>query len=99
MQETGLHGSTTGAAGSTRYEDTVAEKAGATLSNLKGTAQDTVERAAQAAQRLSAQAGELWAQRDQTIESARTYIRAHPIATIGIAIAVGLLLSRLTTRR
>jgi ElaB/YqjD/DUF883 family membrane-anchored ribosome-binding protein len=33
------------------------------------------------------------------IGTARSYVREHPVAAIGIAIAVGLLISRLTSRR
>lgn len=102
MENTGLHGSTSGT-GAGRFGEALAEKAGTSIGQLTETAQQAVgrvtEAASQAAQRLSAHTDELWELQGRAMDSARTYIRAHPIATIGIAIAVGLLLSRLTSRR
>jgi ElaB/YqjD/DUF883 family membrane-anchored ribosome-binding protein len=81
----------------------VAEKAGTSLGHLQQTAQQTVDRvteaASQAAQKLSAHRDELWALQGRAMDSTRSYVRTHPIAAIGIAIAIGLLLSRLTSRR
>jgi ElaB/YqjD/DUF883 family membrane-anchored ribosome-binding protein len=37
--------------------------------------------------------------RGQATDTARTYMREHPVATIGIAVAIGLVLSRLLSRR
>jgi ElaB/YqjD/DUF883 family membrane-anchored ribosome-binding protein len=55
--------------------------------------------ASQTANRLSEKGQELWDMRGQAADHARSYVREHPIATIGIAIAIGLLISRLTSRR
>jgi ElaB/YqjD/DUF883 family membrane-anchored ribosome-binding protein len=55
--------------------------------------------ASQAASRLSERGQELWDMRGEAADTARSYVREHPIATIGIAIAIGLLISRLTSRR
>lgn len=104
MQNTGMQGSTQGAgAAATRFAENIAEKAGTSLGELQHTAQQTMDRvteaASQAAQRLSAHSDELWAMQDRAMESTRNYVRAHPIAAIGIAIAIGLILSKLTSRR
>lgn len=101
MQNTGMQGSTQG--GATRFAENIAEKAGTSLGQLQQSAQQTMDRvteaASQAAQRLSEHSDELWAMQDRAMESTRAYVRAHPIAAIGIAIAIGLILSRLTSRR
>jgi ElaB/YqjD/DUF883 family membrane-anchored ribosome-binding protein len=98
MQNTGMQGSTP--AGTT-HQETVAEHASAGLSRLSDSAQQTMERfthaASQAASRLSEQGEALM--HGRAAETARNYMREHPLATIGIAVAVGLLLSRLLTRR
>jgi ElaB/YqjD/DUF883 family membrane-anchored ribosome-binding protein len=108
MQNTGMQGSTHGGAGTTtRFAEALAEKAGTSLGELQQTARQTVDRvteaatqaASDAAQRLSAHSDELLALQGRAMDNARTYVRAHPIAAIGIAIAIGLILSRLTSRR
>ena len=103
MQKTDMQGSTHGATGATRFAENLAEKAGTSLGQLQQTAQQTVDRvteaASQAARRLSAHKDQLWALQERALESTRTYVKAHPIAAIGIAVAIGLLLSRLTSRR
>ena len=97
MANTSMQGSTA------RHAENIAEKAGATLNQLSDAAQQTVDRvteaASQAAQRLGEHADELWALQQRATESTRSYVRDHPIAAIAIAIAVGLLLARLTSRR
>jgi ElaB/YqjD/DUF883 family membrane-anchored ribosome-binding protein len=85
-----------------RYAEKIAEKAGATMNQISGAAQQTVDRvtdaASQAAQRLGEHTDELWELQQRAMESTRSYVREHPIAAIGIAIGVGLLLARLTSR-
>ena len=82
-------------------EARIAEQASAGLARLSDTAQQTMGRvsdyASQAASRLSERSQELMD--SEAVESARSYVRQHPIAAIGIAIAVGLLISKLTSRR
>ena len=93
MQNTGMHGSTPSASTTER----LAEQASAGLSRLSDTAQQTMGRVTEYASRLSDRSQELMDSR--AFESARTYVRQHPIAAIGLAIAVGLLISKLTSRR
>ena len=97
---------TTGMQGSSQSQGTVdklTEQASAGLSRLSDTAQQTMGRvsqaASQAASRLSEKGHEFYDMRGEYVESARSYVREHPIAAIGIAIAIGLVISRLTSRR
>lgn len=97
MQNTGMQGSTPSAT----TAEKLAEQASAGLSRLTDTAQQTMGRvtdyASQAAARLSDKGHDLMQAR--AVESARSYVREHPVAAIGIAIAIGLIISRLTARR
>lgn len=103
MQKTGMQGSTPGIATAGRNTEYLADQARAGLSRISETAQhamDTLSHAAsQAADRLSSHSEELWALQGRAADTTRSYIREHPLATIGIAIAIGVLLSRLTSRR
>jgi ElaB/YqjD/DUF883 family membrane-anchored ribosome-binding protein len=103
MQNTGMQGSTPSATTTGRYAENIAERATDRLGRLSETAQQTMDRvtdaASQAANRLSERGQELWEMRGEAVDTARSYVRQHPIATIGIAIAIGLLISRLTSRR
>ena len=100
MQNTGMQGSTPGAAG---VGQDIAERAVAKLGQLSETAQQTMERltraASQAASRVGGKTHELWDAQGPAVEKARTYMREHPLVTIGVAVAIGLVLSRLLTRR
>lgn len=100
MQSTGMQGSTPTATASQAAQD-MASRASEKLSDITSAAQDTMGRwsASQAANRLSERGEELWEMRGQAADTARTYMREHPLATIGIAVAVGLILSRLLSRR
>ena len=99
MQNTGMQGSTP--LSSTEQPEGAAERASASLSRLSDSAQQTLERfshaASEAASRLSAHGEALMHSR--RAEEAREYMRAHPMATIGIAVAIGFVLSRLLSRR
>ena len=93
MQNTGMHGSTP----SQTTAEKIAEQASAGLSRLSDTAHQTMGRVSDYASRLSERSHELMDSR--YVESARTYVRQHPVAAIGLAIAIGLLISKLTSRR
>jgi ElaB/YqjD/DUF883 family membrane-anchored ribosome-binding protein len=99
MQNTGMQGSTPSAT----TAEKIAEQASAGLSRLTDTAQQTMGRvtdyASQAAARLSDKGRDLMDMEGRALESARSYVRQHPVAAIGIAIAIGLIISRLTSRR
>lgn len=97
---TGMQGSSQGGAGTV---EKLTEQASAGLSRLSDTAQQTMGRvtqaASQAAGRLSDKGHELYDLQSEYIDTARSYVREHPMAAIGIAIAIGLVISRLTSRR
>ena len=97
MQNTGMQGSTPAAS----RPESAAEQTSAGLSRLSETAHQTMERltqaASQATSRLAPRVEELL--NAPPVERARTYMRAHPLAAIGIAVAIGLVLSRLLSRR
>lgn len=99
MQNTSMQGSTP-ADTTPRVEDTFTD-AGAGLGRLSDSAQQTMERfaesATQAAKRLGSQGEALL--HGPTAEKARAYMRDHPMATVGIAVAAGLILSKLLSRR
>ena len=90
MQKTGMEGSNAGALSTG-------------LNRISDTAQETLDRltraASIAADRLTDRSDELWALRGRAAETARSYAREHPLVTLGVAIAVGVLLSRLISRR
>lgn len=62
-------------------------------------AHETVDRLADAAERTAqrmSEKGEQFSEtRDRVMAQTRSYVQSHPIATIGIAVAAGFLLSRL----
>ena len=102
MQSTGMQGSTSTATATQAAQD-IASRASEKLSDITSAAQGTMDRwssaASQAASRLGQRGEELWDMRGEAADTARTYMREHPLATIGIAVAVGLILSRLLSRR
>lgn len=99
MQNAGMQGSTS--AGAAREAENLTGQQGGGLGRLSDSAQQTMERftqaASQAASRLSAQGQQLL--QSANAEKAKTYMREHPVASVGIAVAVGLLLSKLLSRR
>jgi ElaB/YqjD/DUF883 family membrane-anchored ribosome-binding protein len=80
----------------------VAQRAHASIDRVRTSAHETVERAASlassAADRVSARSGDLLATKDEWMETTRGYVREHPFAALGIALAAGYLLSRITGR-
>jgi ElaB/YqjD/DUF883 family membrane-anchored ribosome-binding protein len=95
MQHTGMEGSNPAAG--------LAEEGASRLGRVSETAQqalDRITRAAQdAAERLGERSEELWALQGRAIESARGYAKQHPLATIGVAIAIGVVISKLLSLR
>lgn len=101
MQNTGS--STPGIESTGRRGEYLADQARAGLGRMSETAHHAMDRlseaASQAAERLGAHSEELWALQGRAADTTRSYIREHPLATIGIAIAIGVLISRFTSRR
>lgn len=94
MQTTGMHGS------SPSTED-AREQMSDKLHQLGDSAHQTYDRlrtsAADYAERMRPRVEE-W-MHAPAVEKTRVYMREHPLAAVGIAIAVGLVLSRLLSRR
>lgn len=84
-----------------------AEQGAEQIEKLSGNAQETVNRIADAtAARVrnlglkGEQMRQQWMEtQEQWVGSARECVRSHPIASVAIAVGVGLLLSRLTSRQ
>jgi ElaB/YqjD/DUF883 family membrane-anchored ribosome-binding protein len=82
--------------------DALGEKAHGGIDRLSTGAHGAVDRAASvaamAADRLGAKSDELLTARDEWMDATRGYVREHPLAALGIALAAGYLLSRFTGR-
>ena len=70
--------------------DRLAAKAGPVIDRLQGSATSTGES-------LRAKADQFGQLEEQWVESARTYVRENPLAAVGIAVAVGLLIGKMTS--
>lgn len=79
------------------------ERTSANIDRAASAAQQTVDRlasSAQAAKERLAASGEQWAEQGQQyLEQTREAVRANPLAAVGIAVAAGMLLAKLTSRR
>ena len=80
--------------------DHLGEKAHVGIDRLSATAHGAVDRAASAAataaDRFGAKSHDLLVARDEWMDTTRGYVREHPLAALGIALAAGYLLSRIT---
>ena len=94
--------STTSSSSSSLDPRDVTQRAQAGIDRVRNSAHDTVERAAavasSAADRLSARSEEWLASKNEWMDATRGYVREHPFAAMGMALAAGYLLSRLTGR-
>jgi ElaB/YqjD/DUF883 family membrane-anchored ribosome-binding protein len=83
--------------------EALSEKAHGGIDRLTSTAHDAVERASSAAAIAADQLGtkgrQLMAARDEWMDSTRIYVREHPVAALGVALAAGYLLSRILSSR
>jgi ElaB/YqjD/DUF883 family membrane-anchored ribosome-binding protein len=70
--------------------DRLASKAGPAIERLRGSASS-------ASETLRAKADQFGELEEQWVESARVYVRENPLAAVGIAVAIGLLLGKLTS--
>jgi ElaB/YqjD/DUF883 family membrane-anchored ribosome-binding protein len=78
------------------------EQAQSGISRASDTAHQAVNRVTEAAQqtadRLTTRGQEWMTSGDAWVESTRVYVREHPMAAVGMAIAAGYLLSRILGR-
>ncbi len=100
MQTSGMQGS----GGSGSYDtEAMRERASASIERASSGAHQTVDRLAsqaQAAKERLLASGEQWASQGQHyVDQTREMVRANPLAAVGIAVAAGMLLSKLTSRR
>jgi ElaB/YqjD/DUF883 family membrane-anchored ribosome-binding protein len=72
--------------------DSLAAKAGPAVERLKSSM-------GSASESMHERADQLNAMQEEWIESARTTVREHPLASLAAAVAVGMLISRLTSSR
>jgi ElaB/YqjD/DUF883 family membrane-anchored ribosome-binding protein len=72
----------------------------AAVDRIASSAHEAVDRVAaattSAAERLSGKGDELLASKDQWLQACSGYVKENPLTSLGIAVAVGYLLSRLT---
>lgn len=92
METSGMQGSQTGS----QYAD----EAGSMMHRASERVHETVDRATSAAssslQQLGAKSEEWMEMGDRAMESTRTYVRENPLVALGVALAVGILLARIT---
>lgn len=73
------------------------------IERASSTAHDAVERVAQTAaayaERFGERAEELLEMKDNWVEGTREYVREHPVAALGIAVAAGYILSMIMRSR
>ena len=77
----------------------LSEHAAGTVDKIASSAHHAVDRIASAATSAATQFGvkgdEMLETKDRVVESAREYVRNHPMAALGIALAAGFILSRI----
>jgi ElaB/YqjD/DUF883 family membrane-anchored ribosome-binding protein len=92
MESSGMQGSTSG----TQYAD----QAASTVERASDTAHEAVDRVTgkvtSSLQQLGASSEEWLAMKDRAVEQTRVYVRENPMMALGIALAVGILLARIT---
>lgn len=70
--------------------DRLAAKAGPAIDRLRGSATSTGES-------LRAKADQFGQMEEEWVEQTRSYVRENPLAAVGIAVAVGLVIGKLTS--
>ena len=70
-----------------------------TIERASSSAHDAIDTASQYAERFGEKAEEWLELKDTWVEGAREYVREHPVAALGIAVAAGYVLSMLMRSR
>jgi ElaB/YqjD/DUF883 family membrane-anchored ribosome-binding protein len=90
-------------AGAHRAIDNVSDAARPAVDRLASGAHEAVDKiagaAAQAADAFGAKGEQLKGVQVRVMDTGRAYVREHPVASLGIALAVGFVLSRLLSAR
>ena len=83
--------------------NSVSDAARPAVERMATSAHEAVDKVAgvatQAAETLGVKGEQIKTAQDKLIESAREYMREHPVATLGVAVAAGFVLSRLLSSR
>jgi ElaB/YqjD/DUF883 family membrane-anchored ribosome-binding protein len=105
MATTGTQGSawqdtgTTASGGNSGRASSVSENAAATVDKIATGAHQAVDRIASAATSAASQLGvkgdEVLEAKERVMDSMREYVRAQPLAALGIALAAGFVISRI----
>lgn len=90
--------STTDMDAASRTSEALSEQAHQGIERVTGGAHQAVDRVASVAATATNRMGELATAKDEWIDTARGYVREHPLAALGIAVSIGYLLSRLNGR-
>jgi ElaB/YqjD/DUF883 family membrane-anchored ribosome-binding protein len=73
------------------------------IDRLADSAHGAIDRAtqtaSQVAERFNEKSDELWAMKDDYVESARGYVKENPLMALGIALAAGYLFGKITSWR
>jgi ElaB protein len=103
MRDTLVRGVGRATAGAHEKIDQAQEAARPAVDKMAANAHEMVDRVAgaatQAAETLGVRGDQIKSTGDKLVESAREYMHEHPVATIGTAVAVGFVLSRLLSSR
>lgn len=79
--------------------DEASSRASATTSRLADRAHGAIDQVSSAVQgaadRVSARSGEWMERQDEVVQQVRGYVRERPVVALGVALAVGFVLSRL----
>jgi ElaB/YqjD/DUF883 family membrane-anchored ribosome-binding protein len=90
-------------AGAHETINTVSEAARPAVDRMATSAHEAVDKvagvAAHAAEALGVKGDQIKTAEEKLVESAREYMRQHPVATLGVAVAAGFVLSRLLASR
>ena len=83
--------------------NTVSDAAKPAVDRIASSAHEAVDKVAgvatQAAETLGVRGEQIKSAQEKLVESAREYMHEHPVATLGIAVAAGFVLSRLLSSR
>jgi ElaB/YqjD/DUF883 family membrane-anchored ribosome-binding protein len=98
-QDAGSTSATYPNAGNSGRTSAISENAAVTVDKIASSAHQAVDRIASAATSAASQFGvrgdEVLAAKDRMLDSAREYVRAKPMAALGIALAAGFIISRI----
>lgn len=103
MRSTLVRGVDQATAGAHDTINSVSEAARPAVDRIATSAHEVVDKVAgvatQAAETLGVKGDQIKSAQQKLVESAREYMHEHPVATLGIAVAAGFVLSRLLSSR